>query len=190
MRLFHFSDRGDIAEFVPRPPERHPDAQPFVYAIDEWHSPNYLFPRNCPRIGVWPIESTSDEDRETFGSLCSGRMKFWIDVSFLDAWEQGSVFRYELDSVQGFVDCQDHGVWVSQQTVTPTSLEHIVDLPCAMQKHQADVEVVPSLIDIAHRFFDFEAKSFTTTLHVSMIRMSLLPNWELAKGKPVTPKVG
>lgn len=188
MRLFHFSDRDDIELFSPRPPKRHPDAEAFVYAIDEWHSPNYLFPRDCPRIGVWPTESTSTDDRDTFQAFSTGRMKFWIDAQFKSAWRKGSIYRYEFDAKADFIDCHDHGVWVSRETIRPITQELIVDLPGAAKSAGVEVEVVPSLVDVARRFYDFEAKVFTTTLHVSMIRMSLLPNWELAKGKPVAPK--
>ncbi len=159
-----------------------------MYAIDEWHSPNYLFLRDCPRIGVWPVETTSNDDQAAFQAFSTGRMKFWIDAKFESAWHNGSIYRYEFDSKADFTDCHDHGVWVSRDTLRPVAEELITDLPEAAQVAGVEVEVVPSLVDVARRFFDFEAKVFTTTLHVSMIRMSLLPDWELAKGKPVAPK--
>ena len=57
-RLYHFSDDPSITRFVPRPvlvPATRPPGSdwlngPLVWAIDEWHQPMYLFPRDCPRI--------------------------------------------------------------------------------------------------------------------------------------------
>jgi hypothetical protein len=71
MRLFHFSDDPRIAIFRPRAlqvsVDRGPDREwlngPLVWATDERHSLLYLFPRECPRIVVWPTPSTSTEDR-------------------------------------------------------------------------------------------------------------------------------
>src|ERR1043166_4139749 len=33
MMLYHFSDRDDIKEFLPRPPTRHQESEPLVYEI-------------------------------------------------------------------------------------------------------------------------------------------------------------
>ena len=52
MRLFHVSEQANIGEFVPRCPARG-DLDPavaLVWAIDEARLPNYLTPRDCPRV--------------------------------------------------------------------------------------------------------------------------------------------
>jgi hypothetical protein len=36
---------------------------PLVWAIDAWHQPMYLFPRDCPRILYWPLATTNAADR-------------------------------------------------------------------------------------------------------------------------------
>ena len=67
MRLFHFSDDPAIARFEPRavlvPSPRAPGREwlngPLVWAIDEPHQPMYLFPRDCPRILLWPRPETA-----------------------------------------------------------------------------------------------------------------------------------
>ncbi len=71
MRIFHFSEDPGIALFGPRPvrvPVAWAGGQdwlngPLVWAIDEAHDILYLFPRECPRILVWPTPRTSPEDR-------------------------------------------------------------------------------------------------------------------------------
>ncbi len=71
MRLFHFSEDGDIRQFQPRPvlkaaPRRQGQEWlngPLVWAIAQTHQRLYLFPRECPRIVIWPHEHSTSEDR-------------------------------------------------------------------------------------------------------------------------------
>ena len=73
VRLFHFSDDPGITVFEPRPvlkPSARPEGRdwlngPLVWAIDEPHQPMYLFPRDCPRILLWPRETSSAGDTDT-----------------------------------------------------------------------------------------------------------------------------
>src|SRR5437868_4811529 len=116
MILRHYSDRGDIEVFRPRPPSLYPDAEPLVSAIDEWHSPLYFFPRNCSRIGVWPVGETSEVDRELFPSQTNAKMRLLIDRVHEEMWRTGMVYEYEFDPA-GFADWRDHGVWVSRDEV-------------------------------------------------------------------------
>jgi hypothetical protein len=175
--LYHFSDFGDIEEFRPRAPLQHSEAEPVVYAIDAWHSPLYLLPRACPRIGIWPIADTSDEDAERFRQQTSARMLLFVDASFETAWREGTLFRYEMDSRDGFIDTGDHGVWISRQPVVPLGLVRLTDLPAELECADVEVRVVESLIDVARTLYDFGAGRFLTTLHVSMIRTSNIANW-------------
>lgn len=168
MKLYHFSEEGDIALFTPRPPLRQPEAGAFVYAIDAWHSPLYLFPRDCPRIGIW-----NDE----------GESHLYIDESWQDKWQAATIFRYDLPP-DTFVDCHDHGVWVSTAQVRPIGLDRLTNLPdlCPWP-----VQVVSSLTAKAGELYDVDSRQFKSHWHVSMIRMSNLPDWPLGPGKPVAP---
>ncbi|MBR4960339.1 MAG: hypothetical protein IKY52_05540 [Clostridia bacterium] len=68
MRLFHVSEEPDIAVFHPRLPARA-DLDPnvgLVWAIDEARLPNFLTPRDCPRVTFHLGENTTDADRERF----------------------------------------------------------------------------------------------------------------------------
>jgi hypothetical protein len=49
--LFHVSDAGPLAKLTPRPVGSGPHAgRTFVWAVDGVHLPNYLLPRDCPRV--------------------------------------------------------------------------------------------------------------------------------------------
>ena len=68
MRLFHVSEEPDIAVFHPRPPVRA-DLDPtvgLVWAIDEARLPNFLTPRDCPRVTYHVGEAATAADREAF----------------------------------------------------------------------------------------------------------------------------
>ncbi|MBS1708143.1 MAG: hypothetical protein JSS65_05405 [Armatimonadetes bacterium] len=185
--LYHFSDRDDIEAFHPRPPLRHPDTEPLVFAIDAWHSPLYFFPRDCPRIGVWPVESTTIQDRQTFSESTNCRMLLLIDQSHESSWRGGQIVRYAF-TYEGFEDCHDHGVWVSRQPRDWRSRETLLDLPAACHEAGVEVRVVPSLASSAQDFYDPALERMDTTLHVSMVRMSLLPKWTAKGGRPVAPR--
>ena len=75
MEVFHFSEEPDIRVFVPRPPPARAPGLPsspapvaedarVVWAIDGWHAPLYYFPRDCPRVMIWSLPTTTDADRE------------------------------------------------------------------------------------------------------------------------------
>ena len=51
-RLFHVSDEGPFTSMSPRPsPAGTPyEGRELVWAVDETHLPNYLLPRQCPRV--------------------------------------------------------------------------------------------------------------------------------------------
>jgi hypothetical protein len=74
--LFHVSEEPDIAVFHPRPPPL-PDAGVFedvVWAIDHAHLPNYLTPRNCPRVTFGHGPQTCPDDAARFLTGVAGRV--------------------------------------------------------------------------------------------------------------------
>lgn len=57
-RLFHFSEDPGIGVFVPRTPDHRPDVPPLVWPVDHERAWTYLFPRDCPRVLLWPTAET------------------------------------------------------------------------------------------------------------------------------------
>ena len=108
MPVFHFSEDPGIARFVPRPPLAHPEAEPMVWAIDEWHSPLYFCPADCPRVCFWPIATTTLEDLERWLDP-QLRMVVAVETGWMERLASAEITRYAFDE-EGFVDCQDHGV--------------------------------------------------------------------------------
>ncbi|KQN46868.1 hypothetical protein ASE93_12205 [Serratia sp. Leaf50] len=93
MRFFHFSDEPNIDVFNPRPIRVHvdrPSGQEWlngalVWATDEQHDLLYLFPRECPRIVIWPFSETTQEDWLRWSGDCTKNAIAFIEQS----WEAG-----------------------------------------------------------------------------------------------------
>ncbi len=168
--LFHFSDDPEIACFVPRPvrvPSDRPSGMewlngPLVWAIDEWHQPMYLFPRECPRILVWATPTTTPADRYAYFGDSNARMLAWIEPPWHDTLQQGSVFRYELPAVS-FRSLDDAGMWVSKEPVFPIDCHEMSDLPTMLRHQAVELRVVPALTSLL--------PVWKTTLHASGIRL-------------------
>jgi hypothetical protein len=174
-RLFHFSDDPSIEVFVPRPvlvPTERPPGQdwlngPLVWAITEERQAAYLFPRDCPRIIVWPLPATSDEDRaEWLGDFAAVAH---IERAWLDRVRATELVRYELpaESFEGI----DGDPWmlVSRTEVTPISVERLDDLPAALADIGVDLRVLEDLTPLRG--------VWDTTLHASGIRLRNAAGW-------------
>src|ERR1700734_3770591 len=106
MRLFHFSEEPDISIFEPRPvtvattraPGREWLDDPLVWAIDERHEPMYLFPRDCPRVLLWPTESSTADDVQVWWGARTCRMIAHIEWAWLKRLTLARLYRYELPS--------------------------------------------------------------------------------------------
>jgi hypothetical protein len=168
MRLFHFSEENNIDVFMPRPVKvassRAPGQEwlngPLVWAIDDWHQPMYLFPRDCPRVFVWPTASTTPEYLTAYKKMTSCRMVAHIELSWLDRLSQTTIYRYEL-SPDGFEDLGDAGAWVSRAPSMPLNVERIDNIEKALEKAGVELRVLPSLKTLA--------PLWDTSLHVSSI---------------------
>ncbi|HEY8065997.1 MAG TPA: hypothetical protein VIF40_14910 [Methylosinus sp.] len=170
MRLLHFSDDPKIVRFVPRPvrtPARRPPGRewlngPLVWAIDEAHLALYLFPRDCPRILIWPTAMTTREDREFWFAGSAARMIAFVERSRLDELAEASIFRYELPHAE-FVDLEDAGMWVSRAAVSPLRVDELTDLPGELRAADVELRLVDSFADIGG--------VFDCSLHASGIRL-------------------
>ncbi|PWB83421.1 MAG: hypothetical protein C3F11_06675 [Methylocystaceae bacterium] len=170
MRLFHFSENPDIATFAPRsvriPAKRPPGREwlngPLVWAVDERRQAMYLFPRDCPRILIWPTATTADEDRDHwFGGRTSGVIAF-VERSWLDEIETQSIYRYELPR-DSFEDLDDAGMWVSRSAVEPLRVDELTALPRELRAQGVELRVVDRLLSLRG--------VFEASFHASGIRL-------------------
>ncbi|MBU9858481.1 DUF6886 family protein, partial [Rahnella aceris] len=62
----------------------------------EQHELLYLFPRECPRIVIWPFSETTPEDWLRWSGDCTKNAIAFIEQSWEERFNSGSVYRYEL----------------------------------------------------------------------------------------------
>jgi hypothetical protein len=176
MRLFHSSDDPNIAIFKPRParvPSTRPQGKewlngPLVWAIDEAHEPMYLFPRDCPRILVWPVTSTSAPDRQQWFPDGTPRVIAHIELRWLERLRAETLVRYGLPP-DTFEDLDDAGMWVSRQPVVPLACTVLTDLPAELKKRDVELRILDSLLPLR--------EVWNTTLHASGIRLRNAQGW-------------
>ncbi len=146
MRLFHFSDDPSIDVFVPRPVRvpspRRPGFDwlngPLVWAIDELRQPMYLFPRECPRILLWPTEATTAEDLRSYFGSSDARMIAYMEEAWADRMSAATLYRYELPGTS-FVCLEDAGMWVSKSPVAARVRVEVTDLPARLQEQGVEL---------------------------------------------------
>jgi hypothetical protein len=74
MRLFHVSEEANITEFVPRLHTKYSKndmEKGLVWALNERCLPNFLTPRDCPRVTYHINDTTTDNDILKFFSSSS-----------------------------------------------------------------------------------------------------------------------
>ena len=71
MKLFHVSEEADIEIFYPRIPARSDLDKNvgLVWAIDEERLPNFLTPRDCPRVTYHINKNTNETDKKIVDNL-------------------------------------------------------------------------------------------------------------------------
>ncbi len=158
MRLFHFSEDPSIEEFVPRPRNtpkpRSPGFEwlndPLVWAIDDWHQPMYLFPRQCPRILLWPTDTTKSKDIERFFGESKARMLAYIEERWLTELQETTIYRYEMP-IATFESLEDAGMWVSISAVQPLQTTPFCSLDTRLENEGVELRVLPTLAELAQK---------------------------------------
>jgi uncharacterized protein DUF6886 len=181
MRLFHFSEEPDIPEFTPRPvrvPSDRPAGRewlngPLVWAIDDEHQPMYLFPRECPRILLWPTPQTTEKDRARWLGETSSRMIAYIEQSWLKRFKAGIIFRYEFEAAS-FENLGDAGMWVSHKSAIPIDVAKIDDLANELCAQGVELRVLENLLPLRD--------VWNSSLHASGLRLRNAAGWPRPRG--------
>lgn len=127
MRLFHVSDSPAISEFFPKSVTGE---DPVVWAVDEKHLGNYLFPRDCPRVSFLSEK---------------GHRILYVEDSWKERIRQSTIWVYEMP-VQSFeiIDAIA-GYFVSRKAIIPLNCRQIDDPTAALVETGSELHVVPSL---------------------------------------------
>jgi len=146
MKLFHVSEEPDITRFVPRIPVRDDldKSKGLVWAIDERCLPNFLTPRECPRVTYHVGDQTSAEDIEKFFSS-SCRHCVTIEHAWVERMRGISLYIYEFDPANFYLQDECAGYYVSEQIETPIGKMRLDDLFGALFKRNIEVRLIDNL---------------------------------------------
>lgn len=177
MRLYHVSEEGGIALFRPRPPSRK-DLDPavgLVWDIDEARLPNYLTPRDCPRVAYHIGPETTAEDRARFFTSRTASHAVVIEGAWLERMRRTTLYLYEFDP--GGFRLQDAaaGYYVSEEAQRPKAVHVCTDLPGELVRRGVEVRLTDRLWDVA-------AAVQGSSLNWSLCRMANALPPEEAKG--------
>lgn len=165
-QVLHFSEDPTITRFVPHVAATARQAEPYVWAVDHARSPDYWFPRQCPRAMAWTGPDTTDEDRDRILGPGGGERVHAVEYGWLEAIRTARVFAYRLPAAQfrpiGGPESHAH---VAVDTVEPLGpAEPVGDLFALHAAAGIQLRVLPAL-------WPFWDAVVASTLRCSAIRM-------------------
>lgn len=172
MRIFHVSEDPNIEVFHPRIPNRSDldNSVGLVWAIDEKRLPNFLTPRDCPRVTYYINEGSSEIDKKLFFSSSSVNHAIAIESNWFDRMTSTTLYLYEFDASDFELQDKVAGYYVSKTTQRPIAKYRVSDLFSELINRNVEIRIVDNLWDIADR-----------------IKSSTL-NWSLCRMKNAKPK--
>ncbi|WP_377890197.1 DUF6886 family protein [Alkalihalobacillus sp. R86527] len=166
MRLFHVSEESDIDVFEPRIPTRKDldQSKGLVWAIEERCLPNFLTPRDCPRVCYHVGCETTDLHKQMYLSSELHSHVVVIEQKWFEVMKNTTLTIYEFDPAAFFLQDENAGYYVSESTVVPIAKWEVRDLFQELSSRGVDVRIVHDL----WRIYDAIQH---TTFHWSMCRM-------------------
>jgi hypothetical protein len=175
-RLFHFSEDPSIAVFTPRPVKVPAERKagrdwlngPLVWAIEAKRQCLYLFPRECPRILLWPTPTTTRADLDRWFGASDCAAIAHIEWAWFERMKTAVLYRYEL-APAAFEYLDDAGMWVSRAQAAPIGRETLTDLPAALRAEGVELRIMESLVPLKG--------VWETSLHASGVRLRNAQGW-------------
>ncbi|SDT71847.1 DUF6886 family protein [Jiangella sp. DSM 45060] len=95
-QVLHFSEDPGITRFVPHVAATARQPEAYVWAVDAQRSPDYWFPRQCPRALAWVTPATTQADRDRIIGAGSGDRVHAIEYRWLESMRTVRLFAYRL----------------------------------------------------------------------------------------------
>jgi len=142
--LWHFSEDPSLSRFLPHVPATNPEAPPLVWAVDTRHAPMFWFPRDCPRGCIWPVSTTTPEDRERlFGQSATARVHV-MESGWLARLQACRLYAYRLPA-EPFRPHEVGGYWVADEPVNALGQVAIDDLAGRHAGAGIELRITPSI---------------------------------------------
>jgi hypothetical protein len=162
-RLFHVSEDSTIARFEPRPVPS-PDsgiAGLAVWAVAESYLPNYLLPRDCPRVCFRAGPNTSRLDRDRFLGAADRIVAF--EAAWLDRVRAVKLALYGMPG-DVFEEVLPHaGYWISRRTLEPSGVGIVDDALSTIVMSGTEVRILQD-------FWTLSDAVAASTMQFSIIR--------------------
>lgn len=160
MTLFHVSENSAITKFKPRP-SPYTD-KPVVWAVDEAHLHNYLFPRECPRITFYALPHSTTEDVKSY--LGASGAVAAIEEKWLPAIKACTLTIYHLPAAGFRIQDKGAGYWVCEKNILPQGTNSVTNCLTALAKRQVEIRILAELWTLRDAILE-------STLQFSFIRM-------------------
>ena len=114
MKLFHVSEEADIEKFVPRIPTREDmdKSKGLVWSLTEPALPNWLTPRDCPRVTYRVKDDTTQEDIDKFFSSSS---RYCVAIEY--GWHVLPHEKRQTENTENYVVNKIPGVLIISNTL-------------------------------------------------------------------------
>lgn len=163
--MLHFSEDPTITRFVPHVAPTSREAEAYVWAVDAARSPDYWFPRQCPRAMAWVTPATTDGDRDLVLGPGGGRRVHAIEYGWLEALRTVRLYVYRLPADRFRPIGDPPNAQVATEPVVPLGLaEPVGDVVALHEEAGIQLRVLPNL-------WPFWDVVITTSLGFSGIRL-------------------
>lgn len=163
MRLYHISETPDINEFVPQPSRRK--GKNLVWAISDDKLPNYLLPRDCPRVTFFPKDDSDSADIKRLMGCRDAKTVIAIEKKWVPIIQDTVIYKYEFNPTDFILDDESAGYYVTEKPQKPISVNVIDDILNELLKYDVELRIMPSLWKIREEVIK-------STLDFSIIRMN------------------
>ena len=151
MRLFHVSEEADIGVFEPRIPTRKDIDRNIglVWAIEEACLPNFLTPRDCPRVAYHVGSRTTNADRRRFFTSAGTSYAVAVESGWFQRMRDTTLYLYKFDTADFVLQDSAAGYYVATVTQYPRNRYVLTDLFGELVKRNVEIRITENLWDLA-----------------------------------------
>ena len=153
MRLFHVSEESNIEVFKPRLPKREDldNSVGLVWAINEKCLPNFLTPRNCPRVTYHIGEDTTPQDIASYMSSDTTSHVVILEHKWFEMMKKTTLYLYEFDVKDFYLQDDQAGYYVAETEQIPTRKYVLDDLFFELFSRNVELRFVDNLWSMAEK---------------------------------------
>ncbi|MDI1466011.1 hypothetical protein QEZ54_34050 [Catellatospora sp. KI3] len=145
--VLHFSEDPSITRFEPHVARTARQPEAYVWAVDHDRSPDYWFPRGCPRALTWIGPDTTAADAATVLGPGGGTRLHAIEYGWLPALRSVRLYAYRLpaDQFRPFDAPVSHAHVATEPVVPLGPAEPVGDLLELHEQAGIQLRVLPNL---------------------------------------------